>query len=131
MGATKETGPSEKNRTVNSFSMQFSTVAHDVGAASIFNRFLMVAGKCDSCGLDYAGHDAADGPAVFIMMFVGFIVAGLALWMEIAFEPPIWLHLVICVLVILVLSLDALRPLKGLFIGTQYKCRSVDDKFFP
>jgi len=31
--------------------------------------------------------------------------------------------------VILILSLGALRPLKGLFIGVQYKFRSDGEKF--
>ena len=88
-----------------------------------------MAGSCDFCGMDFAGHDAADGPAVFIMMFVGFIVAGLALWLELAFEPPVWVHLALWIPVILILSLGALRPLKGLFIGVQYKFRSDGEKF--
>jgi len=63
---------------------------------------------------------------VFIMLIVGFIVAGLALWVELVFQPPTWVHMVIWPPVITVLSLGALRPFKGAFIGAQYKYRSVD-----
>lgn len=96
------------------------------GGGRLFVGFLKVASACDNCDLDFSGQDSADGPAVFIMMIVGFIVAGLALWVELAYEPPVWLHLVLWVPTILFLSIGALRPLKGLFIGVQYKYRSIE-----
>ncbi len=65
------------------------------GRGHLFAGFLAVAEACDYCGLKLGGHDAADGPAVFIMLIVGFIVAGLALWLELAFQPPTWVHMVI------------------------------------
>ena len=39
--------------------------------------------RCASCGLDYAFADSGDGPAVFVILIVGFIVVGVALWMEV------------------------------------------------
>ncbi len=96
------------------------------GRGHLFAGYLLVADKCDVCALDLGGEDAADGPAVFIMLIVGFIVAGLALWLELAHEPPTWVHMLIWPPVILVLCLGALRPFKGAFIGVQYKYRSVD-----
>lgn len=96
------------------------------GRGQLFAGFLEVNEACDHCGLKLGGHDAADGPAVFIMLIVGFIVAGLALWVELAFQPPTWVHMVIWPPVIIVLSLGALRPFKGAFIGAQYKYRAVD-----
>jgi uncharacterized protein (DUF983 family) len=38
-----------------------------------------------NCGLDFLYADSADGPAVFIMLIVGFVVVGLALLVEFNF----------------------------------------------
>ncbi|MBT3989667.1 MAG: DUF983 domain-containing protein [Rhodospirillaceae bacterium] len=96
------------------------------GRGHLFAGYLLVADQCSECGLDLGGEDAADGPAVFIMLIVGFIIAGAALWLELSFEPPTWVHMVIWPPVILILCLGALRPFKGAFIGAQYKYRSTD-----
>ncbi|MAF47786.1 MAG: DUF983 domain-containing protein [Rhodospirillales bacterium] len=101
------------------------------GSGRLFSGFLTVRAECDHCGLGLTGHDAADGPAVFIILIVGFIVGGLALWFELAVEPPTWVHMVLWPPVIAVLALGALRPFKGAFIGAQYKYRAVDREFPP
>ena len=66
----------------------------------------------------------ADGPVVPIMLIVGFLSAGGALWLELNFHPSIWLHLIIWPPFILLLSLALLRPFKALFIGAQFKLRA-------
>ena len=44
------------------------------GEGRLFRGFLDVQPSCQVCGLDLAFADSGDGPAVFIMMIVGFIV---------------------------------------------------------
>jgi uncharacterized protein (DUF983 family) len=90
------------------------------GEGRLFNGFLTLAPQCDVCGLDFAFADSGDGPAVFIMMIVGFIVVGLALYVEVAFHPPYWLHAVLWIPLVLGLALGLLRPLKGLLIAQQF-----------
>ena len=99
------------------------------GSGHLFAGYLEVASSCNACGLDYTGHDAADGPVVPIMLIVGFLSAGGALWLELTYHPSIWLHLIIWPPVILLLSLALLRPFKALFIGAQFKFRAEGDKF--
>ncbi len=41
---------------------------------------------CSVCGLDLSAQDAGDGPAVFVILFLGFIVVGLAAIVEIRFS---------------------------------------------
>ena len=57
-------------------------------------------------------------------MIVGFIVVGLALYVEFSFGPPFWVHVLLWVPLILILSFGLLRPLKGLMIAQQYKQRA-------
>ena len=94
------------------------------GEGRLFDGFLTVAPRCQNCGLEFDFADAGDGPAVFIMMIVGFIVVGLALVIEFSFNPPYWLMAVILVPLVLGLSIGLLRPLKGLMIAQQYRHRA-------
>ena len=94
------------------------------GEGRLFDGFLGVAPRCQACGLDFSFADSGDGPAVFIMMIVGFIVVGLALVVEFTFDPPYWLHAVLWIPLVLGLSIGLLRPLKGLLIAHQYRHRA-------
>lgn len=96
------------------------------GRGRLFAGFLSVVPRCESCGLSFAGHDAADGPAVFIMFITGTVAAGGVLWLELVYQPPIWVHAVLWPPVIVGLSLALLRPFKGAFIGVQYKYRAEE-----
>lgn len=91
------------------------------GEGRLFRGFLAVGERCGVCGLDYDFADAGDGPAVFVILIIGFIVVGLALWMEVNYGPPLWLHLLLWVPLALVLSLSALRLIKGLLIALQFR----------
>ena len=94
------------------------------GEGRLFRGFLDVQPSCQVCGLDLAFADSGDGPAVFIMMIVGFIVVGLALFVEFTFAPPYWVHAVLWIPLVVGLSIGLLRPLKGFLIAQQYKHRA-------
>ncbi len=101
------------------------------GQGPLFSGYLEVADKCQACDLGFAGHDAADGPAVVIIMLLGFVVVGLIFVLEFNYAPPLWVHALIWPPFILAGALGALRPLKALFIGLQFKYRAVDEEFPP
>jgi len=98
------------------------------GEGRMFDGFLAVRKTCESCGLDYDFADAADGPAVFVMFLVGFLVVGLALWVEFAYVPPIWVHVVLWFPLTAILSLAAIRPLKGVMIALQYHHKAEEGR---
>jgi uncharacterized protein (DUF983 family) len=98
------------------------------GEGNLFAGFLGLAPKCRSCGLDYDFADSGDGPAVLIIMVVGFVVVGAALLLEMAVSPPIWLHLVLWVPTALGLSLWLLRPLKATMIALQFAHDAREDR---
>ena len=77
--------------------------------------------ECGHCGLDLAAQDSGDGPAVFVILFVGALAVGLAAFVELTFEPPFWLHVIYQVPVIVGLSTLLLRPCKATLIALQYK----------
>ena len=90
------------------------------GEGRLFSGFLTVGKECHNCGLDYSFADAGDGPAVFVILIIGFIVVGLALWMEVSYNPPLWVHFLLWIPLTLVLSLVSLRLIKGVLIAMQY-----------
>src|ERR1700757_710556 len=69
------------------------------GKGKLFAGLLSVRGTCENCGLDLSAQDAGDGPAVFVILFLGFIV------------------------VILGGAILMLRPLKAGLIALQYRHR--------
>ena len=87
----------------------------------MFHGYLTVAPRCESCGLDYSIFDAGDGPAVFVILIVGAIVAGGALILEANVSPPYWVHAVIWLPVTAVLTVSLLRLAKALLLVLQYK----------
>jgi uncharacterized protein (DUF983 family) len=91
------------------------------GEGRLFSGFLTVGQRCGNCGLDYSFADAGDGPAVFVILIIGFVVVGLALWMEVTLNPPLWLHFILWIPLALALCLTALRLIKGVLITLQYR----------
>ena len=91
------------------------------GRGRLFTGLLNVRGACEVCGLDLSAQDAGDGPAVFVILFLGLIVVALAALVEIEFSPPIWIHLVLWTPFIIVGAIAMLRPLKAGLIALQYR----------
>ncbi|QRM54567.1 DUF983 domain-containing protein [Sinorhizobium sp. BG8] len=91
------------------------------GEGRLFEGFLKVKPKCANCGLDYSFADAGDGPVVFVILIIGFIVVGAALWMEVNLDPPLWVHFILWIPLAIVLSLALTRVLKGVLITLQYR----------
>lgn len=98
------------------------------GKGRLFHGFLKVAQSCDNCGLDYTFADAADGPAIFVMLIIGFVVVGLALWVEVSYGPPLWLHFLLWIPLALALCLPALRLIKGVLITLQYANQAAEGR---
>jgi uncharacterized protein (DUF983 family) len=98
------------------------------GTGRLFSSYLMTAPACTNCGLDYKFIDTGDGPAVFIILIVGFIVVGLALYTEVNFNPPLWLHFLLWIPLVLILSLTMLQRMKGLMIALQYKNKAAEGR---
>lgn len=98
------------------------------GEGRLFKGFLGVAERCGNCRLDYSFADSGDGPAVFVILLVGFVVVGLALWLEVNHGPPLWLHFLLWIPLTVILSLAALRAMKGLLIVLQYRNKAAEGR---
>jgi len=98
------------------------------GKGKLFHGFLGLHKACDHCGLDYSFADAGDGPAVFVILIGGFIVVFAALITEFVYAPPYWVHAVLWLPLILIVTLAPLRPIKGLLIALQYHHKAAEGR---
>jgi uncharacterized protein (DUF983 family) len=98
------------------------------GKGRMFAGFLGLKPACEVCGLDYSFIDAGDGPAVFVILFAGFIVVAAALVVETLYQPPLWVHAALWLPLILVTTLAPLRSMKGVLIALQYHHKAAEGR---
>lgn len=89
---------------------------------------LIVKPACERCGLDYSFADAGDGPAIFSIFILGFLVLGAALIAEFKFGIAPWAHLVLWGIVTPVFALVLLRWLKARLILLQFKHKAGEGR---
>ncbi|HEU5017230.1 MAG TPA: DUF983 domain-containing protein [Pseudolabrys sp.] len=98
------------------------------GEGCLFGGFLSLRPQCERCGLAFDFADAGDGPAVFVILIGGFVVVFAALFTEIAYQPPYWVHAVLWLPLALLLTLGPLRPIKGLLIALQFHHKAQEGR---
>jgi uncharacterized protein (DUF983 family) len=76
--------------------------------------------NCSSCHLEYSKFDAGDGPAVPIMMILGFMVMIAAVVLEFKYEPPVWVHVIIWGPVVYFGSVGMLKVGKALMAAADH-----------
>lgn len=90
------------------------------GQGHLFSGYLKLAPKCEVCDLDYAYADPADGPAFFAICVAGVLVGAFAVWLEVAYTAPYWVHIFTTLPLMLLGCILPLRPLKGWLVASQY-----------
>ncbi len=98
------------------------------GEGALFRNGLVLRPSCSRCGLDYAFIDTGDGPAVFAIFILGFLVLGLALFVEFRFGPPVWVHAVLWGLLTPLLAIALLRFLKAILIALQWTHKAEEGR---
>lgn len=96
---------------------------------ALFQSFMKPVTRCGSCGLDMSFAEEGDGPAVFAIFILGFMMVGMALYVEYTFRPPFWLHILLWVPTTTILSTMALKLIKGVMIAAQYKTGAREGKW--
>ena len=97
------------------------------GAATLFSGLAQFASRCVNCGLDFASFDVGDGPAAFLILIVGAIVAVAAILVDLAYSPAWWVHLV-WLPVLVGLTLGGLRIGKAALMYQIYHHRAGEGR---
>ena len=79
--------------------------------------YLKVVPECGACHAPLGDLRADDAPPYFTIMIVGHLLVPLLLWVEKAYEPPIWVHMAIWLPLFAVACVAMLRPVKGAVVG--------------
>jgi|SRR6185437_2917198 uncharacterized protein (DUF983 family) len=98
------------------------------GQGRLFDGYLAIAPSCSACGQDFRSFDVGDGAAALVILVVGAIVCGLALWVEFTFQPPLWVHAVLWAPVIALLTLFLLRVTKSALLVLQYRHKAGEGR---
>ena len=91
------------------------------GVKTLFDGAARFAPRCPACGLDYGRFNVGDGPAAFLTMIIGALVVALALVVEFKFSPPIWVHVVVWLPLIIGSTLLGLRVSKAALLTAEYQ----------
>jgi uncharacterized protein (DUF983 family) len=97
------------------------------GAATLFSGVAQFAPACATCRLDFASFDVGDGPAAFLILIVGTIVAVAAIFTDLAYSPPWYVHLV-WLPVLVGLTLGGLRIGKAALMYQIYHHRAGEGR---
>jgi uncharacterized protein (DUF983 family) len=98
------------------------------GRGKLFAGYLTVADSCTACGLSFAFADSGDGAAWFVMLFVCVVGVGSILGVEVAYAPPLWVHLSLAIPILIILPLILLRPVKGVLLNQQWKTKAREGR---
>ncbi|MFN3233645.1 MAG: DUF983 domain-containing protein [Alphaproteobacteria bacterium] len=92
----------------------------DCGRGSIFHKYLSVKDSCDSCGLNFSGHQADDAPPYFTIVIVGHIVVPLMISIDLAMNLSLTGILTLGISTTIVAAMLLLPRIKGALIGLQW-----------
>ncbi|WP_448502482.1 DUF983 domain-containing protein [Sphingomonas sp.] len=90
-------------------------------APTLFAGVLAFAPRCRLCGLDFDSFNVGDGPAAFLTLGIGTIITVLGIAVELAFEPPWWVHVVLWGPLILAGVVVTTRWAKAALLALEYR----------
>ena len=96
------------------------------GEGKMFKSWLKITDRCDACGLNYQFAAPDDGPAFFSLCIIAFPLTFFVVWLQVALDPPVWVHLVTSLPLMALGCLLPLRPIKGWLVASQYVNRAQE-----
>ena len=105
----------------------FGGLCPQCGATTLFAGLARFAPNCRQCGLDFASFNVGDGPAAFLILIVGAIVAVGAIVLDQMISPPWWVH-IIWLPIGAGLTIYGLRIGKAALLYQEYKHRAGEGR---
>jgi uncharacterized protein (DUF983 family) len=91
------------------------------GEGRLYAGLLRFEARCGVCGLDFAAFNVGDGAAAFLILIIGAITVGLAMFVELSFTPPFWVHILLWLPFVIGGTLGALRLTKGILLALEWR----------
>jgi len=105
----------------------FQGLCPNCGARTLFAGLARFAPTCPACGLEFDRYNVGDGPAAFLILIVGGIVAVGAIFLDQIVSPPWWIH-IIWLPIGAALTVYGLRLGKAALIYQEHKHRAREGK---
>ncbi len=105
----------------------FQGLCANCGARTLFAGLARFAPRCRACGVDFQSYNVGDGPAAFLILIVGAILAVSAILLDQMAGPPWWVHIV-WLPVGAGLTIYGLRLGKAALIYQEHKHRAREGK---
>ena len=90
-------------------------------AKTLYSGVITFAPRCRQCGLDFSRFNVGDGAAAFLILILGAVVGGLAIWLELAMAPPFWIHILLWLPLSLLLVVGGIRYSKARLLATEWR----------
>lgn len=90
------------------------------GRGRLFSGYLATAERCPACGEELHHHRADDAPPYLTILTTGHVVVPLIISTEVAWAPPVWVHMALWLPLVAGLSLFMLPRFKGAVIALQW-----------
>ncbi len=87
------------------------------GEGRIFQGYLKVVPECTVCHAPLGMIRADDAPPYFTIFIAGHLLLPPVLWVEKAYQPPMWIHMALWLPAFTIACLLLLRPIKGATLG--------------
>ncbi len=113
--------PEHENGRLGAIPAALFAACPKCGSRTLFGGVAQFAPRCRACGLDFSRFNVGDGPAAFLTLIVGALVVGLALWVESAFRPPFWVHILLWVPFTAAAVIYGLRVGKAALLQAEYR----------
>ena len=117
-----------ENRQPDTASAALFGLCPRCGAKTLFDGIARFAPRCRACSLDYTQFNVGDGPAAFLTLIIGAVIAILAIWVQLSFEPPFWVHAVLWVPLTTVMVIAGLRIAKAWLLIAEYRRRAGEGR---
>lgn len=88
---------------------------------TLFAGPVAFAPRCPACGLDYDQFNVGDGPAALLTLVVGAVVVTGAVAIQLAWDPPLWIQMLVWIPLSAALVVGLLRVAKGALLLVEYR----------
>jgi uncharacterized protein (DUF983 family) len=97
------------------------------GEGKLLAGFLTIAPACDHCGTPFSHLHADDLPPYIVILLTGHLLVPIIFWVEKAWMPPMWLHMMLWLPLFAIICTLMLRPVKGAVVGWMLRLGPLGD----
>ncbi len=100
----------------------------ECGAKTLFDGPVKFHVRCGACRLDYGRYNVGDGPAAFLTLIIGALLVALALALDAAVQPPLWVHVLLWVPLTAAAVVYGLRVAKGALLASEHQRQAAEGR---